>query len=574
MDQTVEPLKSRPSSAGSGISRMSDQESEAQGVAMKLMEQMVVGTQPPPESGRTNFSIANSEVSRDDPEQVIADRIVHGIVAAEAAAKEEAERKKREEADRILSEEVKRKAAEEEARQKAAEAEERRKAQEEAARLKALAEEAERQLREAEKAKADEAAAELARRKAAEEQARLREEARLLEEAKCYTARSNVSYVGSCASAVSSELEGNMATSLVTKLLDEQSRGISKGTAVSDAIDVKALVVQPSPVVEGHELLELFFAAPFAKIDHDAFKAALKDGFLELGAKQSTVSSVTIDLRAGSTVAEVRGPPPAIKELRELDMSRLNVMGYFAKMSADELKKAEEEDEKRRAFQEEEARRKNLVEQQRLEAIAKEQEEIRRLAEEEAARLAAEGKAKEAEEARQRAEAEQLRLQKEAEDAEAVRRKAAENEAKAAAIAAEKARREAEEEAARLAAAKQKAAEEEDAAKRKLAEEEARLQEAAVAEANRKAAEEALKLKTLAMQEARQRSKGSVVSQISARSAGSSACFTVDSEALEGEVAAHIMGRLVGATRRAPPPRPEDQAPSSRSACSGSYSGT
>jgi hypothetical protein len=519
---------SRPSSAG-GISRMSDGESEHAGLAQNLMEELVMGSgkpvphhgPPPVDSAPSDFGC--SDVSRDNVEEGIADRLVHGLIKgypgdqalaeaaqAQARAQEEEARRKAEEA-RIFNEEVKRKAAEEEARKKTAEEEARRKAKAEQDRLQALAMQAEL------------------------EQARLKEEARLLEQQRLAdevagrrsgsnTARSRVSslYDGSaCGSALSSELEGHMATVMVAKLLEQRANSLSAvGTAVADAIEVNVGSLKPVVTEAGHELFELFFAAPFTKIDHDAFKAGIKDGLKGLGASDPSIASLRVDLRAGSTIAELRGPPPCITDLKGLDISKLNVMGYFAKLSAAELKAAEEEDARQSAAREEEARRKNVEEQLRLEAIALEAEMKQKKAEEEQARLEAEGKAAEAERARAEAAEAQAKLQSEADVAEAARRKAAEEEAREKAFTAEKARQNAAEEAARLALAKQRAAEEEDAAKKKVAEEEAKVQEAAAAEALHKAKEEADKLFQFAAEEARQRANAE--QPLTARSAGSS----------------------------------------------------
>merc|ERR1740117_1154630 len=116
-----------------------------------------------------------------------------------------------------------------------------------------------------------------------------------------------------------------------------------------------------------------------------------------MGASEPTLAAIRIDLRAGSVIAMVTGPPQMIDEIKGLELSKLNVMGYFAKMSAADLKSSEMEDEKRRGNQEEEARRKNVEEQLKLEAIALESEIQRKKAEEEQARLEALGKAEEAE---------------------------------------------------------------------------------------------------------------------------------------------------------------------------------
>jgi hypothetical protein len=498
-------VRSRPVSAS-----ISEHESQAQAFAQSLMEQLVEGTdKPTPSHGlapqpeataqvhATSNSMACSDISREDVEQGMADRLVHGMISGNPGEQAVSDAvKAQEEASLIFNDEVKRKAAEEEAKET--------------------------------KRKADEVTAELARQKGGSQ-----------------TARSGSS-IGNdnAASAVSSDLEGAMATAMITQMLG--------GSAVADAIEVDQVPVKPAAVEPSYELLELFFAAPYAKIDHSAFKSNLKDGLKGLGASEPTITSIQIDLRAGSTIAEIRGPPPSIMEIKGLDLSKLNVMGYYAKPSAEELKAAEEEAARRRAAVEEEARRKNVEEQLRLEAIALEKEVQQKKAEEEQARLEAEGQAAAAEEARQRAAEQQLKLQQEAEEAEAARRKAAEDEARVKAFAAEKARQEAADEAVRLTAARQKVAQEVDEAARQIAEEEARVQEFAVVDADRKAAEETEKLKAFAAEEARQRAAAETPA-VRPRSAGSSSAFTVDSEKMEGEVAEGILSRLmVGLGRPAP----------------------
>jgi Ca2+-binding EF-hand superfamily protein len=97
-----------------------------------------------------------------------------------------------------------------------------------------------------------------------------------------------------------------------------------------------------------HELLELHFAHDFEKYhpedhpeDHEAFKGALMNGLQDLGAHPDDhLPHLVVTLRAGSVVAEVRGPPHCISHLRGLELHKLHVHGHPAHLSAEALKAA------------------------------------------------------------------------------------------------------------------------------------------------------------------------------------------------------------------------------------------
>jgi hypothetical protein len=90
------------------------------------------------------------------------------------------------------------------------------------------------------------------------------------------------------------------------------------------------LRVQQVPPVPGNELIELYFAAAFDTIDQEAFKKDVKKGLKDLGVKEDDLPSISVNLRAGSVIAEVWAPLRVIAEVKSLDVRKLTVQGYPA----------------------------------------------------------------------------------------------------------------------------------------------------------------------------------------------------------------------------------------------------
>jgi len=128
----------------------------------------------------------------------------------------------------------------------------------------------------------------------------------------------------------SSAAEGSLAHQMLDRLIEDQATLNSK-----------------------EDLLELYFLIPYHTIDHDMFKTKLWEGLKYLGARPSTLAKVRCTLREGSTIAELRGPPPAIAELKALRLPGLIIMGFSAKLTPAELKAAEKDQSQQTAEEQE-----------------------------------------------------------------------------------------------------------------------------------------------------------------------------------------------------------------------------
>ncbi|CAK0837824.1 unnamed protein product, partial [Prorocentrum cordatum] len=73
-----------------------------------------------------------------------------------------------------------------------------------------------------------------------------------------------------------------------------------------------------------------FQMPPFVSSQVDSYKADLRDEFRRLGASTGALARVWLALEVGGAVVQVRGPHPAVEELRQLPLARLNLRGYRA----------------------------------------------------------------------------------------------------------------------------------------------------------------------------------------------------------------------------------------------------
>lgn len=89
--------------------------------------------------------------------------------------------------------------------------------------------------------------------------------------------------------------------------------------------------------IEEQGSMELFFDAPYHEINHEEFKAGVKDGLKELGCSDENLKKVSVDLRPGSTVAEIRGPATIIGAVQACPLNHLSVLGYQAFQSLGDL---------------------------------------------------------------------------------------------------------------------------------------------------------------------------------------------------------------------------------------------
>lgn len=73
---------------------------------------------------------------------------------------------------------------------------------------------------------------------------------------------------------------------------------------------------------------EISFDAPFYETDHDMFKKDLLAGLKALGAGDAALAKVSVQLRPGSIIASISGPPHAMAALQSLKLDKLKVLGY------------------------------------------------------------------------------------------------------------------------------------------------------------------------------------------------------------------------------------------------------
>ncbi|CAE7252850.1 unnamed protein product [Symbiodinium pilosum] len=86
---------------------------------------------------------------------------------------------------------------------------------------------------------------------------------------------------------------------------------------------------------EPEERLELhFFHLALSKVDPSAFKKELMSAFLSIGFCQDLLSGIVINLRAGSVIADIRGPASSMQTLKSLPVYSIRVMGCQAQSAA------------------------------------------------------------------------------------------------------------------------------------------------------------------------------------------------------------------------------------------------
>jgi len=89
------------------------------------------------------------------------------------------------------------------------------------------------------------------------------------------------------------------------------------------------------------DFIELRFNLSFADLDHAVFQANLCSGLMKLGARAEALESLSVRLRAGSVLTELRGSAALMKLLRSLPLDQLEVLGVRAEI----VKAAEPPDE-------------------------------------------------------------------------------------------------------------------------------------------------------------------------------------------------------------------------------------
>jgi len=90
-----------------------------------------------------------------------------------------------------------------------------------------------------------------------------------------------------------------------------------------------------APTTEKEERLELhFFHLSLGKVDQEAFKTELMLALLGIGFPQELLASLAVGLRAGSVIAEIRGPASSMQKLKSLPVYSIHVMGCQAQSAA------------------------------------------------------------------------------------------------------------------------------------------------------------------------------------------------------------------------------------------------
>ncbi|OLP97074.1 hypothetical protein AK812_SmicGene20602 [Symbiodinium microadriaticum] len=90
-----------------------------------------------------------------------------------------------------------------------------------------------------------------------------------------------------------------------------------------------------APTTEKEERLELhFFHLSLGKVDPEAFKTELMLALLGIGFPQELLASLAVGLRAGSVIAEIRGPASSMQKLKSLPVYSIHVMGCQAQSAA------------------------------------------------------------------------------------------------------------------------------------------------------------------------------------------------------------------------------------------------
>lgn len=86
------------------------------------------------------------------------------------------------------------------------------------------------------------------------------------------------------------------------------------------------------------EVLELFFDVDYDTIDHAAFKQGVIDALRAMGMDEEQLALLKITLRRGSVVVNVSGPLHIIQAVTQLPLKEMEVCGYYAKLSREDLR--------------------------------------------------------------------------------------------------------------------------------------------------------------------------------------------------------------------------------------------
>ncbi|CAJ1415992.1 unnamed protein product [Effrenium voratum] len=119
------------------------------------------------------------------------------------------------------------------------------------------------------------------------------------------------------------------ASSAVLTLTDSQ---VPQAALPQVARPLRLSAGPQEPETDGFELH--FFHLDFAKVNVDSFKSELIAGLLGIGCAKDLISSIKINLRAGSVIAEIRGPASAVQQLKALPIYTIKVMGCQAQSAA------------------------------------------------------------------------------------------------------------------------------------------------------------------------------------------------------------------------------------------------
>jgi len=89
---------------------------------------------------------------------------------------------------------------------------------------------------------------------------------------------------------------------------------------------------------KGEKLTELFFAHPFPAVsEHDSYKSELLKGLTGIGMKDEHAKRLRVDLREGSTIAEIFGPSKLKADMQVLPLRNMKMRGFGAMLSKKEL---------------------------------------------------------------------------------------------------------------------------------------------------------------------------------------------------------------------------------------------
>eukprot|EP00931_Biecheleriopsis_adriatica_P039458 TRINITY_DN22566_c0_g2_i1.p1 TRINITY_DN22566_c0_g2~~TRINITY_DN22566_c0_g2_i1.p1 ORF type:complete len:1346 (+),score=265.62 TRINITY_DN22566_c0_g2_i1:113-4150(+) len=109
------------------------------------------------------------------------------------------------------------------------------------------------------------------------------------------------------------------------------SRPAPRGSPAPHETSVPCLSCDGFGCVLCEETLQMYFHdLSFDSVSHDSFKKELTGGFKSLGVSDASLSRLTINLRAGSIIAEVCGPRQEVQDLKLLPIWSLEVMGCRA----------------------------------------------------------------------------------------------------------------------------------------------------------------------------------------------------------------------------------------------------